>query len=300
MERIESRVALRATYELAEGPVWDAAAQRLFWVDITEGHVHTGELVGDEIRPVETRRVDRTVGALALASTGLLVAGHHDVLLVAPAGTTTVARLVPEGQRRRLNDGKCDPAGRFLVGSLSLGEAGAESLWAVDPEHGVTVLDDDLELSNGLAWSPDGAALYSVDTTPGLVYVRSYDVRTGRCGERRVAFRVPDGSPDGMCMDTDGHLWVAVWGAGEVRRYTVDGDLLAVVTVAAPHTSCVAFAGPRLDRLVVTTAREGLSAKDLDDHPASGSLFLADVGARGLPTPVWPGRSNITPTSQGD
>lgn len=289
MERYEARVALRAAHELAEGPVWDADAQRLLWVDINAGHIHTGELVGDEIRPVETRRVDRTVGAVALASTGLLVAGHHDVLLVEPAATTTVARLVPKTERRRLNDGKCDPAGRFLVGSLSLGDPGPESLYAVDPVHGVTVLDDDLQLSNGLAWSPDGAALYSVDTTPGVVYVRAYDVSTGRCGERRVAFRVADGSPDGMCMDTDGHLWVAVWGAGEVRRYSVEGDLLAVVTVAAPHTSCVTFAGPDLDRLVVTTAREGLSARESEDHPASGSLFLADVAARGLPTPVWPG-----------
>jgi len=289
MQRFDARVALSATYELAEGPVWDPATQRLFWVDITQGQVHVGELVDDDIRLVRSHDVDATVGAVAVASTGLLVAGHHDVLLLEPTGVTTVAALVPAGQRRRLNDGKCDPAGRFVVGSLSLGETGAESLYVVDPAGGATVLDDDLQLSNGLAWAPDGAVLYSVDTTPGIVYARSYDVATGVCGERREAFRVPDGSPDGICVDTDGHLWVAVWGAGEVRRYTTDGRVLAIVTVAAPHTSCVTFAGPDLDRLVVTTAREELSAAALEANPESGSLFIADVEARGLRTTVWPG-----------
>ena len=149
------------------------------------------------------------------------------------------------------------------------------------------MIDADLQMSNGLAWSPDGAVLYSVDTTPGQVWKRSYDPLTGSSGARCPAFRVLDGSPDGICVDTDGNLWVAVWGPGEVRHLTPSGELLDVVKVPAPYTSCVTFAGPQLDLLVISTAIDDMTAEQLAAYPESGSLFLADVGARGLRTSPW-------------
>lgn len=287
MKTYDAVCATSQTYELAEGPVWDRAGARLLWVDIPAGNVHEGLLEGESITPTETHHVDLTVGAVASAPGGLLVAGHHDVWLVDESGICQVAQLIPEGKRRRLNDGKCDPAGRFLVGSLSLGEETGESLYVVDARRNVEVLDDDLQMSNGLAWSPDGGTLYSVDTTPGIVWSRSYDPVSGVSGSRHEAFRVTGGLPDGICIDADGNLWVAVWGAGEVRLYTPDGRQIAVVGVPAPHTSCVTFAGPGLDQLVITTARVDLVAEQLESFPDSGGLFIARVETPGLPAANW-------------
>jgi sugar lactone lactonase YvrE len=288
MHQYDARRATTETYELAEGPVWDAAQERLLWVDIPTGDIHVGTLHGDTVTPIDAHHVDTTVGAVAPAGEGMLVAGHHDVWLVGPSGTSSVATLIPDGQRRRLNDGKCDPTGRYLVGSLSLGEpAGGESLYCVDPDGNVAVVDDDLQMSNGLAWSPDGTEMYSVDTTPGIIWSRPYDPAAGSWGQRVEAFRVHGGSPDGICIDGNGDLWVAVWGCGEVRQYTPHGVQLSVVTVAAPHTSCVTFAGPDLDRLVITTARDGLTDEQLTSFPDSGALFVAHVDARGVPSVGW-------------
>jgi sugar lactone lactonase YvrE len=292
MKEYVAQPATASAYQLGEGPVWDAANDRLLWVDITAGDVHEGRLRGDTIEPIACRHIDSTVGAVALAEDhGLLVAGHQAVYLVNEDGElATVARLVSAGQQRRLNDGKCDPAGRFLVGTLPLGEEVAESLYRVDAHNGTTTVDDDLQMSNGLGWSPDGSIFYSVDTTPGIIWRRAYDPPSGCYGDRHEAFRVTDGSPDGLCVDTGGNLWLAIWGPGQVRRYSPSGDCLAIVHVDAPYTSCVTFAGDNLDRLVITTAIDDLSPQQRESHPRSGCLFLADVDARGLPTTAW--RSN--------
>lgn len=151
----------------------------------------------------------------------------------------------------------------------------------------ITVLDGDLTLSNGLAWSPDGRRLYSVDSVPGVVYARDYDPAAGTTGPRSVFLSVGDGTPDGLCVDAAGHMWIAIWGAGQVRCHAPDGTRRAVVEVAAPHTSSVAFAGPALDVLVITTATEDLSAAQRAAHPDSGRLFTAHVGATGLPSSYW-------------
>lgn len=289
MKKFTARCATDQRYLLAEGPVWDAVNERVLWVDIPAGDVHVGELLGSRVVPRASYHVDITVGAVAAAADrGLLVAGHHSVYLLSEDGIPAeIASLVPEGEQRRLNDGKCDPQGRFLVGTLALGDQVKESLYQVDPGRGVAVVDEDLQMSNGLAWSPDGRTMYSVDTTPGIIWERPYDPGPGRWGTRREAFRVTSGLPDGICTDSNGDLWVAVWGPGEVRHFTPQGELLGVVNVAAPYTSCVTFAGPGLDVLVITTAIDDLPAGLLAAYPESGALFVADVGVRGLPVPAW-------------
>jgi sugar lactone lactonase YvrE len=129
--------------------------------------------------------------------------------------------------------------------------------------------------------------MYSVDTTPGILWHRSYDPSTGQWGARRELLRVTDGSPDGICVDAEGDLWVAVWGQGEVRRFTPTGELTAIVSVPAPYASCITFAGPDLDLLVISTAIDDLTPEQEAAYPDSGSLFRAEVGVRGLPTVPW-------------
>jgi sugar lactone lactonase YvrE len=213
-----------------------------------------------------------------------------------------VCRVLPAHSGRRLNDGACDPAGRFLVGTLSLGDpTGRETLHRIEDDGSLTTLDDDLTLSNGLAWSPDGAVMYSVDTLAGVVRARPYDPVTGAPGPRTDLLHVEAGWPDGMRVDVDGNLWVAIWGGGQVRCLSPGGTLLHVVEVPAPNVTAVAFAGPDLGTLVITTASVGLSDTALADSPASGRLFTVEVGealgVRGLPTTPWNGRPPASGTA---
>jgi sugar lactone lactonase YvrE len=289
---IGATVASERAYGLAEGPVWDAERERILWVDINRGDVHIGSLRDGFMEPAARMGFEETVGAVVCAQDGrLLVAGARDLYMVDVDGRRSrLASLVGAQQASRLNDGACDPAGRFLVGSMALDErAGQERLYRLDADGEVAVIDDDLTLSNGLAWSPDGSVLYSVDTTPGVVWSRAYETASGACGERAVALRIDGGSPDGLCVDADGNLWIAIWGAGEVRCYTPGGKRLSTVDVPAPHTSSVAFVGPSRDTLLITTARDELAPEQLAEFPLSGHLFTARPEVAGLPAASWAG-----------
>lgn len=286
-------VASSTAYELAEGPVWDADRERLLWVDIPRGRVLCGRLRAGRVEVSEEHRFPGTVAAVVpTVDGGLLVALRRGFGAVGPDGTLRKGRdVLPESDDSRFNDGACDPSGRFLVGSMSLdGRERAERLYRLDGTGGVEVIDDGLTLSNGIGWAPDGRTLYHVDSVPGIVWARTYDAGSGAIGQRRIFLRISDGTPDGLCVDTGGNLWVAVWGAGHVRCFDAAGEQVATVEVAAPHTSSVAFVGAERDLLLIATAREDLTAAQLDASPLSGSLFLADVGARGVPTMAWSGR----------
>jgi sugar lactone lactonase YvrE len=267
---IERWTATRASddeFRLAEGPVWDGPRERLLWVEIEAGAVNTGRLSGGRIERTGTQVLDRTVGAVAVTRTGgLLVAGSETLHEVAADGQVTPGpRILPTGSGRRLNDGKCDPSGAFIVGTMQLSEKPGtdEVLVRVDPDRSVTVIDSGLAQSNGLAWTPE---FYSIDTAPGVIYVR-HDYQSPR-----EVFLRDDWDPDGMCADRDGNLWVAVYGSGEVRRFSPRGELTGVVEVGEPEVTCPEFAGPGLDTLVITTRHH---------------LYTADVGAVGVPSFTW-------------
>jgi sugar lactone lactonase YvrE len=284
--------ATRERFRLGEGPVWDGPRNRLLWVDIEGGEVLEGALDGGAITVTDRIVFDTMVGAVTVAGDGtLLVAAQEHLVVQHPDGTREDGpRVVPAGEARRLNDGKTDPAGRFLVGTLSLaGPSEREVLVRLERDGGLTVLDDDLALSNGLAWSADGRRMFSVDTLRRTVSVRNYDPGSGAVGPRRVHLRLEDGFPDGIAMDAAGHLWVAVWGGGEVRRYAPDGTLVEGVATGAPHTTSVAFAGEDLRTLVVTTATSELGEEQLRAHPDSGRLLTARVDVPGLPVVPWDG-----------
>jgi sugar lactone lactonase YvrE len=217
-------------------------------------------------------------------------AAQERLVLVHPHGTRQDgSRIVPIGAHRRCNDGSTDPAGRFLVGTLSLEHDSSvtEVLVRLEQDGSITELDTDLTLSNGLAWSADGSRMFNVDTIRRTVYVRDYDAWSGAIGARRLHLRLAGGRPDGIAMDVEDHLWIAVWGRGEVRRYDPDGSEVDRLTVPAPHTSCVMFAGPDLGVVVISTATQDRSDQQLRDHPESGYLFTASVGVRGVPVPPW-------------
>jgi sugar lactone lactonase YvrE len=288
VERVTADVALEVAYDLAEGPVWDPEGERLAWVDIRTGRVLLARLVDSRVELTDELTFDGTVGAVAFATDqGLLVAATDRLVVVAPDGTRTDGpRIVPADERRRLNDGACDPQGRFLVGTCTPADEPSDRELLVRLEHDgeLTTIDADLTLSNGLAWSADGSRLFSIDTLRRVVYVRAYG--PDYVGPRRVHLRMDD-FPDGMTIDADDHLWIAIWNAGCVRRFDPKGRLVAQIDLPAAHATCAGFAGPDLRTLVVTTATKQMTPRQRDEQPLSGMLFTARVDVPGLPAHRW-------------
>ncbi len=300
--------ATAATFDLAEGVVWDDRADLVRWVDIREGRVLAGTLSDDGIDIVDDRHLGQTVGAVALAQDGgLLVAAAHGLATISPDGQVSfgpdlVSAVVPNGRPPwRLNDGTVDPQGRFLVGTLSLDETPTvvegeqsepcEVLLRVSPDGQVDTVRTEMGMSNGLGFSPDGTIIYLIDTLSGTLSRHSYGAGDFDASEPWAT--VIDDFPsfaDGMTVDAHGDLWVALWGGSRVARYTSDGRHVGDFTVNATQPTCVGFVGESLNRLAITSARKGLDPVTDD----SGSLFVADVDATGKPEYRWAG-STATP-----
>jgi sugar lactone lactonase YvrE len=218
--------------------------------------------------------------ALLRANGGIAVAtGTHLVLLDSYGREDRTPIPLPiDTSIVRFNDGSCDPAGRLLVGTTGGDVDGLGELFSVSADGHTRRLLGDLTESNGVGWSPDGRSMYFVDSGDPAIYVLEYDVATGRIGNRREFVRIDStlGYLDGLAVDADGDVWVAVWSGGQLRRYAADGRLRAVVPMPVSHPTCPAFGGAALDTLFVTSARgpvsEGVS------EPWAGHI-LAWVGA---------------------
>lgn len=285
-QRTSAQCATAQRYELGEGVLWDDRARLVRWVDIPRGLLLSGRL-GPNGRIDEAERVDLGDDATAviLTETAELVVGlGGGVARVLP--DRTVARgpsLLAPGRKHRMNDAAADPAGRIVIGSIAQDEgAGEEVLLCIDTDGTVRTLRSRVVASNGIGFAPDGSRIYHVDTGRRTVAAADYDVSTGAVGTWATVVTVTDGYPDGLAVDSQGLLWVAVWGAGQVRRFDATGRVTAVIDVPAPHVSSMTFAGEDLTTLVISTARSGLSRQERDRYPASGALFVADVSAAGL------------------
>jgi sugar lactone lactonase YvrE len=294
MTVVAASPATEAHYELAEGILWDDRADVVRWVDIWAGRVLSGRLHERLITDVTGIDIGQTAGAVAVAEDGgLLVAGARGLAVIAADGTISYGPdLLGDRQDVRLNDGSVDQQGRFVVGTLALGdETGDEVLLRVSPDGLVETLRTGVRLSNGIAFSPDGRMIYHVDTLAKTVSSHSYGPGDFDLDEpwTPVLTGLPH-FPDGLTVSKDGSLWVAQWGGSSVRHHATSGELLDVIDVFATQVSCPAFIGPDLTTLAITTAQEGLT----DWTDASGAIFLAAPGAAGLPAPRWLG-STTTP-----
>jgi sugar lactone lactonase YvrE len=283
----EATPLLLAHAELAEGPVWDADRGLLWWVDITPGLVHASDPVGGSDRPYP---IGRSVGSVALRRDGtLLVAADDGFAALDPATGALVTILAwPPEAPPRANDGKCDAEGRFLVGRLALDSApGQGGLYRLDGDLTLTPLLDGLTVPNGLAWRSDGRELYFIDSARRAVMAYGYDPSSGDLGSgRELAALGDDGEPDGMTIDADDCLWVAIWGGSRVVRLSLQGEVMVTIHLPVSRPTSCTFGGPELDELYITTARQGLSPDELARQPLAGSLFRASPGVRGvLPTP---------------
>jgi sugar lactone lactonase YvrE len=278
-------VAVRAEALLGEGPLWSAAERRLLWVDILAPAIHLSDPATGEDRVVATEEM---VAALAPRASGGFVAAARSGLRAFDGATlgSVLAAPIAEGAALRLNDGRCDARGRFWVGSLALDSTpDAGALHRLD-ETGARVVQAGLHVPNGLGFSPDNTRLYLADSARRRVDVFDFDLATGAISNRRpfVALAEGEGVPDGLTVDAEGGVWIALWDGWRVARYAPDGRLDREIHLPVPRPTSCCFGGAGLGTLYVTSARVRLSAAQLAEAPLSGSVFALDPGgARGLP-----------------
>jgi sugar lactone lactonase YvrE len=293
----ELRPVSEEVAELGEGARWDAGAGELLWVDIMAGVLRRAVEDGDGLRTVAVFSIGEPLGAAApLASgDGWLLAAAGGFRHLAADGTVT-ALLDTEPADVRMNDAACDPDGRFWAGSMAYDQrAGAGRLLRCDLDGTVRVVLPHADVANGLGWSPDGSTLYHADSGTGVV--TAYPLDGGEIGPGRVLIRPEHGSPDGLTVDAEGGIWVALHGAGEVRRYDPAGATLSVWPLPVSQPTSVVIGGASGRRLFVTTSWENLPPERRAAEPAAGRVFAADDAGVGAP-PVRPFRG-VLPRSQG-
>jgi sugar lactone lactonase YvrE len=277
---------------LGEGARWDAQRGELLRVDILAGRVYRDRVDADGgLVPVGAYQVPGTVGAITPVQGDdgwLLAAGRGFVHLGQDGSLRWLAEVAPVGTR--MNDGACDPQGRFWAGTLALDhQVGGGAFYRFDWTGRTEMILDGLTIPNGLGWSPDGDTMYLVDSGPRVIHAFAFDADRGTISEERVLVTVAEelGAPDGMTVDADGDLWVAIYGGGQVHRYSPDGVLCQVLSVPAVQSTSCAFAGPGLNRLYVTTATEDWSDEQRRAEPASGLMYRFETDATGRPAAMF-------------
>lgn len=284
-------VAVDLPCELGEGCAWIAAAHELQYVDILAGQVHRyrpdlGTVVTTTFEP-------ELSAAVAVADGGLILAIGHELRRVGPSGEPIQSWFAESHiEENRFNDCRCDPSGRLWAGTMSRRRTpDLAGLYRLVRDGPLTCELAPTTLSNGLGWSPDGSIMYFIDSTTQRIDRIDYDVATGGLSSRSAFAMIDptDGLPDGLTVDADGGVWVALFGGGAVRRYSPDGALDQIVELPTSNPTCPSFGGDDLRTLFVTTARHRLSDRQLAEQPEAGALFAVEVGIQGLPaTPFQP------------
>ncbi len=272
---------------LGEGVLWNVETQSLWWTDIQERRLYRYDW--------DSRSLSRFTTPERLCSFGfvrgserLIAAFESGFALYDPitGATTWLAR--PEAGRpsMRFNDGRVDRQGRFWAGSMAETAAGAgkANLYCLDGSGRACRRESGLTISNSICWSPDGTRFYFADSPRRTIWQYAFDTASSGISDRRQFAQTPDGAfPDGATVDAEGFLWSAHWGGGRVVRYAPDGRIERLLEMPVSQPSCVAFGGPKLDLLFVTTAREGLKEDVLGSQTGAGDVFVYDIGITGLP-----------------
>jgi sugar lactone lactonase YvrE len=267
-----------------EGPVWCSRWGGLRWLDMLSGDVLS---LGPDSR-VGRRHVGSVVAALRPRKHGGAVIGlERGFAMEEPDGTIIALSELWTSEHLRMNEGGCDPDGRFYCGSMAYDRRqGAGSLYRLDPDRTVHRVLDGLTISNGLEWNPAGSRAYLNDTETQTISVFDYAAETGLTARRPFAVIPGGGRPDGLTVDSEGCVWVAISNRGAVWRFAPDGRHDGVIEVPAKKVTACTFGGERLDELFITTSREGL---ELKDDPLAGALFRAYPRVTGLPAREFSG-----------
>jgi sugar lactone lactonase YvrE len=279
---------------VGESPLWSAAEQRLYWIDIPKRRVHRFDPISGHNRTFELPEI---VTSVALrASGGLVLTLEKDFATFDPAtgNLERIGSVEAELPNNRFNDGKCDAQGRFFAGTMDARNwsAPAGHLFRLDADRSINTVQSEVVCSNGCGWSPDGRTMYYTESFRYAVFAFDADPGTGAMSNRRpfvVVDRDGGGFPDGMTVDAEGFVWCNIVGLGQIRRYDPRGRLERVLQLPVPRATDCTFGGPNLKTLFITTARETMTPEQLARAPLSGSVFAHDCEVVGLRTSSFAG-----------
>lgn len=288
----EIEIIIKRRSLVGEGTIWDYEKSVLYWVDILDQKVFIYDPAKETNKTIDTLQAVGTV--VPRASGGLMVALHNGFAsldiqtgVMQPFGDPE--RKIPAN---RFNDGKCDPAGRFWAGTMEFnGATGCGSLYCLETDGTITKKLDDISISNGIVWSHDHQTMYFIDTARNNVRAFAYDLTTGAISNDRITVTNQDsGFFDGMTIDEEGMLWIAIFGGAAVRRYHPEtGRLLATIELPTKYITSCAFGGPNLDELYITSATHQMSEAELNADPLGGTLFRVKSATKGIKSLAYKG-----------
>jgi sugar lactone lactonase YvrE len=280
------RVISEERFELAESPRWNPARHTLMFVDLLAGRLHEHDYRVAETTRVRVHEFGQAVGVFAETPTGLVAGVGSTLVSIDDFGAPEELIDLGQGDRLRTNDGACDPQGRLVFGLMTYDATPGAGLLArlerIDNRWTTRPLLQPTTVSNGVAWSPDGTAMYHVDSATREIRAYSYGETIGDA-RTLASIDARDGEPDGICVDALGHIWVALWDGGEVRRYGADGELRDRISVPARRPTAVCLGDHDLRTLFITSATYGLS----DPTSYDGAIFAVRVDTPGLSPVPW-------------
>lgn len=275
MKTYKAEVYINQKYALGEGPYYDSRFRRLSWVNIPEGKIYT-EINGE----IDSIKVGSTVGAaIPLKESDGFIAACTDGLYIAEKGNVELCLDMSGSYKdyQRSNDAKCDARGRLWFGSSSNDETlgiGGDLYRYCNGELSKVI--PDTQISNGMAWSADGKKFYWADSPENAVFVFDYDMETGTVSNRQILCEIKDGVPDGLCIDSNDNLWIAIWGGHRVEnRDGKTGELIGIIEVDATNVTCCCFGGNNMDELFITTSGDNLVGD------SEGNVFKCNLGIKG-------------------
>ena len=279
---------------VGESPVWHPDEKRLYWIDIQRKMIHR---FNPASKTNESFLLPEIVTCIALrAQGGLILTLEKSFALFDPATghlekITSVEENLPAN---RFNDGKCDPQGRFWAGTMDAKDWKRPSgnLYRMDADRRVALMQTQVICSNGSGWAPDGRTMYYTESFRYAIFAYDFEPETGSISNRRTFAEIDEtsgGFPDGMTVDAEGCVWSNIVGLGRIARYDPKGKVERIVELPVPRATDCTFGGPNLETLYITSARETMTLKQLEEAPLSGSLFAIHTGIRGLPSTPFAG-----------
>ena len=292
-EKVEEKETIKtATLEykikasLGEGAIWNYKTQKLYWIDIEKKQLNIYNPKSKANKILETKsRIGTVVPFTKQEALVALEDGVHKINLQS-GESNLFTDMKSELPRSRLNDGKCDPAGRFWVGSMHLEQlTGKANLYTITSENKLQKKIDSVTISNGIVWTSDKKTMYYIDTPTSSIKAYDYNNETGKISNGKVAVQIPKslGFPDGMTIDEENMLWVGMWnGNAVIRCNPKTGKVISKVEVPAHNITSCAFGGENLDILYITSASVDMTADEIKKYPLAGSVFKIKPGVKGV------------------
>ncbi|MNK04849.1 L-arabinolactonase [compost metagenome] len=279
---MKARLVIDTQSTLGEGPIWSPIAQKLYWVDIDRCLLHWYD---PAIQLHQSIVFDQKISTVVPGTDGALILAMKDGVYSYDTANSKLQLIVsnPENSTtgNRFNDGKCDPSGRLWLGTM--GNQHSAALYRIDADYNIQTMVSNISTSNGIVWSLDQKSMYYIDSDTYKVIAYDFDNQTGQISNPQEVITIPTnmGMPDGSTLDSEGMIWIALWGGYAVTRWNPEnGKLLATVAVPSKNVTACAFGGKNLDLLYITTAQT--SDTDLSRYPNSGGLFVVKPGTRGI------------------